>query len=74
MTRFLTIVGLMLSITTFAPADEVVFHRTQLVDGKNHETHADLIFSPSTRMLSLRVAGRVLAEVPYDHIDKISYE
>jgi hypothetical protein len=74
MTRLLTIVGLLVSITTFAAADDVVFHRTQLVDGKNHETHADLIFSPSTRTLSVRVADRMLAEVPYDRIDKISYE
>lgn len=74
MTRFLITVGLLVSVSNLALADEVAFHRTQVVDAKNHEAHADLIFSTSARSMSLRVADRVLTEIAYDNIDKISYE
>jgi hypothetical protein len=74
MTRFLTALSLLIAVTSFAAAEDVVFHRTQVVDGKNHEAKAELVFSPTARILSVRVVDRVVAEVPYDHIDKISYE
>ena len=74
MTRFFTVLSLLISVTSFAAADDVIFHRTQVVGGKNHEAKAQLVFSPAARILSVRVADRVVAEIPYDHIDKISYE
>lgn len=74
MTRFLVTASLLVLGCTFAAADDVVFHRTQLVDGKNHSTQADLVFNGSARTLSVRSSNQVVAEVPYDNIDKISYE
>jgi hypothetical protein len=74
MTRLLVTVGLLASLTGIAAGHEVIFHRTQVVDAKNHQAHADLVFSSPTRTMSLRAADHVLAEIAYDHIDKISYE
>ena len=74
MTRFIITVALLMLGASIAPAEDVAFHRTQVVDARNHATQADLIFSSSTRSISVRVADRVLAQVPYTSIDKMSYE
>lgn len=74
MTKFLTAVAFLALASSVAPAEDVAFHRTQVVDARNHATQAELIFSSSARRISVRVADRVLAEIPYSAIDKMSYE
>jgi hypothetical protein len=55
-------------------ADAVAFHDTRIVDKKQRQIHADLIFNPDSRLMILRVADSNYAQVPYDAIDKFSYE
>ena len=55
-------------------ADAVSFHDTRIVDKKQTQVHADLIFNPDSRSITLRVADNNYAQIPYDAIDKFSYQ
>jgi hypothetical protein len=74
MIRFTIATVLLMLASSALFAEDVAFRRTQIVDGKNHTAKADLVFSTTTHSMSLRMADRVVAEVPYDQIDKMSYE
>jgi hypothetical protein len=41
---------------------------------KEREVTVDLVFNKDTRMLLVRDSKAVVAEIPYDAIDKVSYE
>ncbi|HYL78264.1 MAG TPA: hypothetical protein VEU96_28875 [Bryobacteraceae bacterium] len=55
-------------------ADAVSFHDTRIVDKKQRQVHADLIFSSDSKSMTVRVADNNYAQVPYDAIDHFSYE
>jgi hypothetical protein len=57
-----------------AHADDVAFQKVKLADGKGKQADARLIFSDSTRSIIVRVADRDLVTIPYDHVDRVSYE
>jgi hypothetical protein len=60
--------------TEASAADAVSFHDTRIVDKKQRQIHADLIFNSDSKSMTVRVADTNYAQVPYDAIDKLSYE
>jgi hypothetical protein len=55
-------------------ANTVAFHESRIVDHKQRQVHADLIFNHDTQSIVVRVADNNFADVPYNTIDKLSYE
>lgn len=54
-------------------ADEAAFN-VKLADAKGKQADARLAFSDDSKNLSVHVADRDLVTVPYDQLDKFSYE
>jgi hypothetical protein len=68
-----------LIITTFlvsalGAADTVAFHKSKIIDGKQREAAAELIFNRDSKSMVVRLGDHVIADDPYDSIDKLSYE
>jgi hypothetical protein len=55
-------------------AEEAAFRGVKLADAKGKQTDASLIFSDDLKNVTVRVADRDFVVVPYDQIDKFSYE
>jgi hypothetical protein len=55
-------------------ANVLAFHESRIVDRKQRQVHADLIFNHDTQSIVLRVADNTYAEVPYAAVDRLSYE
>lgn len=55
-------------------AEEAAFRGVKLADAKGKQTNASLIFSDDLKTVTVRVADRDFVVVPYDSIDKFSYE
>lgn len=54
-------------------ADETAFN-VKLADAKGKQADARLIFSDENKNMAVRVADRDFVTVPYDQLDKFSYE
>ena len=57
-----------------ALAEEAAFRRVKLADAKGKQTDASLIFSDDFKNVTVQVANRDFVVVPYDQIDRVSYE
>ena len=55
-------------------ADETAFRDVKLADAKGKQVDVSLIFSDNNKNVVVRVADRDVATIPYDQIDKFSYE
>ena len=66
------LIGFVVSNVTMA--EETAFSRVKLADAKGKQADARLIFSDNNRNVVVRVADRDFVTVPYDQIDKFSYE
>jgi len=55
-------------------AEDVSFGDVKLADTKGKQADAKLVFSDSTKSLVVRVSDHDLASVPYENLDKLSYE
>jgi hypothetical protein len=60
--------------TASKPDADASFHGVKVADPKGKQTDAQLVFSDSTGKLIVRVADRDFVTVPYDKVDKFSYE
>jgi len=56
-----------------AQAAETAFH-VKLADAKGKQAEASMIFNDSNKNLVVRVADRDFVTIPYDQLDKFSYE
>src|SRR5579864_344375 len=56
------------------PSADASYNGVKVADAKGKQTDAHLIFSDSSNKLVVRVADREFVAVPYDRIDKFSYE
>src|SRR5712691_733220 len=71
------IVGVFLSIcavVNLSLAEETAFRGVKLADAKGKQADASLIFSDNNKDVIVRVADRDVTTIPYDQIDKFSYE
>jgi hypothetical protein len=55
-------------------AEETAFSGVKLADAKGKQADARLIFSDNNKNMVVRVADRDFVTVPYDQLDKFSYE
>src|SRR5258707_7897788 len=55
-------------------AEEAAFRGVKLADAKGKQADASLIFSDNNKDVIVRVADRDFVTIPYDQIDKFSYE
>ena len=54
--------------------EETAFRGVKVADAKGKQTDASLIFSDNNKNVVVRVADRDFVTIPYDQIDKFSYE
>jgi len=62
-----------LLLSTLAWADDIAFN-VKLADAKGKQADARLIFADDDKNLAVRVIDRQVVSVPYDQLDKFSYE
>lgn len=75
MKRIITIVSAILfAMNSFSYAEDLSFGNVKLADARGKQADASLIFSDSTKSLVVRVADHDLASIPYENLDKLSYE
>ncbi len=55
-------------------AEDVAFNGVKLADAKGKQADARLILEDSHNDLLIRVADKDFVDIPYDHLDKFSYE
>jgi hypothetical protein len=55
-------------------AGEAAFNGVKLADAKGKQTDARLIFSDANKTLVVKITDRDVVSVPYDQLDKFSYE
>ena len=55
-------------------ADETAFRDVKVADAKGKQADASLIFSDTNKNVVVRMADRDVATIPYDQLDKFSYE
>jgi len=68
----LLVAGLFLSGVTFG--EVAVFSKVKVADPTGKQVDARLVFSDSNKNMVVWVAERDFVTVPYDQVDKISYE
>ena len=72
--RRLLLIGLALCAASMALGEDVAFRKVKLADATGKQAEADLIFSEGSKTLVVRVAERDVVTIPYEKIDKLSYE
>src|SRR5215468_5739614 len=65
---------LALTLSHLGFAEETAFNGVKLADAKGKQADARLIFSDDNKNVVVRVADRDFVTIPYDQIDKFSYE
>lgn len=66
--------ALLLTVNSLGYADTVSFNTCKLADAKGKQADATLIFSDDAKNLQIRASDRNLATIPYENLDKVSYE
>jgi hypothetical protein len=61
-------------VVNLSLAEETAFRDVKLADAKGKQAEASLLFSDDNKSVVVRVADRDVATIPYDQIDKFSYE
>jgi hypothetical protein len=62
-----------LAVANFSLAEETTF-KVKLADAKGKQAEANMILSDNNKNIVVRVADRDAVTIPYDQIDKFSYE
>ena len=74
MKRTISVLFLVLAVTSLSLAEDVDFRGVKLADAKGKQADADLIFHDTGKDVVVRVADRDVVTIPYDQLDKFSYE
>ena len=72
--RIISVLLMVMVVINLGIAEETAFNGVRLADAKGKQADARLIFSDTNKNLVVRVADRDFVSVPYDQLDKISYE
>src|SRR6266851_1052338 len=72
--RCVVALTLLLGVANISWSEETAFGGVKLADGKGKQADARLIFSDANKNLVVRVADRDFVTIPYDQLDKFSYE
>jgi len=68
------LVIIVLMVIPFCVAEDTTFDLVKLADAKGRQTNATLIFSDANKTVVVRVADHDVVIIPYDQVDKFSYE
>jgi len=68
-----SVLAILLTANCFGQAQDVAFG-VKLADAKGKQADARLIFSDSANSVLIRVSDHNVASIPYDSLDKLSYE
>src|SRR5713226_9233502 len=74
MKRIIAVLLTALVLGNLTIAEETAFNGVKLADAKGKQADARLIFSDDNKNVVVRVADRDFVTIPYDQIDKFSYE
>lgn len=74
MKRVIAVFLTILAVLNLSSAEEAAFRGVKLADAKGKQADASLIFSDNSKNVVVRVADRDVTTIPYDQIDKFSYE
>lgn len=67
-------VAVILCAASIALGKEIIYNDLKLPDATGHQADAMLIFNDTSKAVVVKVVGDVVATIPYDKIDKLSYE
>jgi hypothetical protein len=70
----IAVVLAVLIVANLGLAEETAFNGVKLADAKGKQADARLIFSDNNKNVVVRVADRDALTIPYDQLDKFSYE
>jgi hypothetical protein len=74
MKRIIAVLLTALVLGNLSMAEETAFNGVKLADAKGKQADARLIFSDNNKNVVLRVADQDFVAIPYDQLDKFSYE
>ena len=74
MKRAIAVLLTLLATLNLSLAEETAFRGVKLADAKGKQADASLIFSDNNKNVLVRVADRDFVAIPYDQLDKFSYE
>ena len=72
--KTIALVLIAFGLTRITLAEDSAYGGVKLADVKGQQADARLIFSDTNRNLVVRVADRDFVAIPYDQLDKFSYE
>ena len=62
------------ALSGFSLGEETAFNGVKLADAKGKQAEARLVFSDNNKNLVVQVADRNAVTIPYEQLDKFSYE
>ncbi|MGA2169381.1 MAG: hypothetical protein ABSG62_14320 [Terracidiphilus sp.] len=75
MKKLITVIAiLLLCLNNIGFAEETTFNTCKLTDAKGKQADARLILSDNDKDLVIRVSDRDVITIPYENVDKFSYE
>ncbi len=74
MRKIISVVLVMFAVINYSLAEETAFSGCKLADVKGKQADARLIFSDNNKNVVVRVADRDLTTIPYENLDKFSYD
>jgi hypothetical protein len=74
MKRIIAVLLTALVLGNLSMAEETAFNGVKLADAKGKQADARLIFSDTNKNVVIRVADRDFVTIPYEQVDKFSYE
>ncbi len=74
MKRVFAISLVTIALLSLSTAEESDFRKVKVADAKGKQADANLIFSDNSKKVIVRVADRDFVVIPYEQLDKVSYE
>src|ERR1039458_3396115 len=72
--RMVFVVLLVLCAVNVVLGDDIAYRNVKVVDAKGKQADGSLLFNENNKTMVVRVADRDFVAIPYDKIDKLSYE
>jgi hypothetical protein len=74
MKRMIAVLLAVFVVINLGVAEETTFRGVKLADAKGKQADASLIFSDNNKNVVVRVSDRDFVTIPYDQLDKFSYD
>ena len=74
MKKLISLITMLFVTVNLSLAEETAFRGVKLADAKGKQADCTLIFSDNNKNVVVHLADRDLVAIPYDQIDKFSYE